>query len=47
MEALKDIPEGNRRVLIGMKDQGVVMTVRTAKVAVRQEEHGADFSGPV
>jgi len=30
-----------------MKDEGVVMAVRTAKVAMRKEEHGAEFPWPI
>jgi hypothetical protein len=46
-EAILNIGERNRSILFGMKNEGVVMAVGTAKVAVRQKEHGADLSWPI
>jgi hypothetical protein len=46
-EAVQNLVQGDRGVLLRLKDERIVMTIRAAEIAVRQEEHRADLSGPI
>jgi hypothetical protein len=47
VEASKNLFKWNRKILLRMKNERVVMAVRTAEVAVRKEENRAKFSWPI
>jgi hypothetical protein len=47
METLKDVLQGDRSELAGMKDQRMVMAVRTTEVAARKKEDRADLPWPI
>jgi hypothetical protein len=46
-EASENLFKWNCKILLRMENEGVVMAVWTAEVAIRKEEHRADFSRPI
>jgi hypothetical protein len=47
LEAMQNLVQGDRGVLLRLKDEGIVVTIRATEIAVRQEEHRADLPGPI
>jgi len=47
MEPFQDMTQWNREVLLRMKKEGSIMTIRAAEVAPREKENRADLSRPV
>jgi hypothetical protein len=46
-KANENLFKWNRKILLRMKNEGVVMAVWTPKVAIRKEENRANFSCPI
>jgi hypothetical protein len=46
-EVSQNVIEWNRRISLWLKDERVVMAVRTAEIAVREEEDRTDFPWPI
>ena len=44
---MQDMFQGNGKILLGMKNQAVVMAVRTAKITMGEKDHRADLPPPV
>jgi hypothetical protein len=47
VDATQNVFQWNRRITIGMKNEGVVMAVRTAKVTAGKKENRAEFPWPI
>ena len=47
VEVTQNVFQRDRTVLFRMKNEGVIMAVRAAEIAIRKEEHRADFSWPI
>jgi len=47
VEATQNVFKRDRTILFRMKNERVVMAVRTAEIAIRKEEHRADFPWPI
>jgi hypothetical protein len=46
-DTVQDALDGKGNVLLGGKNEGMVVAVKAAEVAVRKKEDGADFPRPV
>jgi len=46
-EAGQNVIKWNRRIPLWVKNEGMVMAVRTAEIAVGEEENRADFPWPI
>jgi hypothetical protein len=47
VEVTQNLFKRDRTKLFRMKNEGVVMAVRAAEIAMRKEEHRADFPWPI
>jgi hypothetical protein len=47
LESAQHIFQRNGSVSLGMKDKGMIMAVRTAKIAAGQKKDRAEFSWPI
>jgi len=46
-KTIQDLFQRDRKILLRMGNETMIMTVGTAKVAPREKDHRADLSGPV
>jgi hypothetical protein len=47
METGEYILQDDGSILLGMENQGMVVTVRTAKITARKEKYRTEFSRPI
>jgi hypothetical protein len=47
VEVTQNVFKRDRTILFRMENEGVVMAVRTAEIAIRKEKHRADFPWPI
>jgi hypothetical protein len=47
MEAGENVFQWNGSILLGVKNKGMVVTIRTAEITEGKEKHRAEFSRPI